>query len=200
MRPVLAYHVVITTYGFWLPNDQRGSNSEVVWGENLQPFGPATLVTDTRSHANAPHDRSLRLAAKRALLYPPVRFSGIQARAVGMGFKTCLARTGATIHACAILPDHVHLVIARHDYEVEKLIKLLKGDATRELMRQDLHPFADRRNGRNAIPSPWAAGCRKVFLYDPREVEHRIRYTDSNPGKQGKPKQDWRFVTPYVAP
>jgi REP element-mobilizing transposase RayT len=199
MRPVLAYHIVISTYGFWLPNDERGSNSKIVWADHLRPFGPATFVTDTRSHANDPHDRVRRRRAKNALLYPTVRFTGLQARAVGFGFKNCLTRTGATMYACCILPDHVHMVIARHDYEVEKLVSLLKGDATRELVRCDLHPLSGYRNVRDKIPSPWAASCRKVFLFTPEEIEHRIGYTNANPRRQGKPDQRWSFVTPYSA-
>ena len=34
MGLVIAYHLIYTTYGFWLPNDPRGSWSDFVrcWG------------------------------------------------------------------------------------------------------------------------------------------------------------------------
>ena len=197
MRPVLAYHVIFSTYGFWLPNDPRGSNSDAVWAPHLQDFGPATKVTDKRSHATDPHERNLRFTAKQALLYPPVRFNGVQARAVARGFANCVERTEAIIHACSILPDHVHMVIARHRYEVEKLVSLLKGDATRELNAERLHPLATYRNVRGTIPSPWGASCRKVFLDNAKEIQNRIAYVEENPPKQAKRMQHWSFVTPY---
>jgi hypothetical protein len=39
---VLASHVIITAYGFWLPNEERGSWSDFVrsW-ELFKNFGPA---------------------------------------------------------------------------------------------------------------------------------------------------------------
>lgn len=197
MRPVLAYHVVFYTYGFWLPNDPRGSNSSVVWAPHLQNFGDATKVIDKRSHASDRHNRNLRFAAKRALLYPFVRFSGVQTRAVARGFASCVERTGAIVHACSILPDHVHMVIARHRYEVEKLVTLLKQDATRQLSAERLHPLATYKNVRGTIPSPWGASCRKVFLDADHEIVGRVQYVEENPLKQGKPTQHWSFVTPY---
>jgi hypothetical protein len=89
------------------------------------------------------------------------------------------------------------MVIARHQYEVEKLVSLLKGDATRELNAEDLHPLRAFRNTRGGAPSPWGASCRKVFLDSPGEIRNRIRYVNENPIKQCKPEQRWSFVTPF---
>lgn len=52
---VLTYHVVISFYGFWLPNDPRGSNSTFVRSSRLLPFGPATY---TPSAAPSPANRT----------------------------------------------------------------------------------------------------------------------------------------------
>jgi REP element-mobilizing transposase RayT len=49
--------------------------------------------------------------------------NGVQARAVGRGFARAVERTGCAIHACAIMPAHVHLVIGRHRYDVEQLVR-----------------------------------------------------------------------------
>ena len=61
--PVIAIHVIITTYGFWLPNDPRGSWSDFVGAWELLKFGRATKVTTRRSLAKVAHDREKRLAA-----------------------------------------------------------------------------------------------------------------------------------------
>ena len=78
---VLGYHIILSAYGFWLPNDPRGSWSDTIRVYELLRFGPASKVQTTRSVANTPHDCALRIAAKQALRHKPVRFSGLQARA-----------------------------------------------------------------------------------------------------------------------
>jgi hypothetical protein len=162
-QQVLAYHVCFATYGFWLPNDPRGSNSSFVGAPHLRPFGPATKVHDRRSHARDPHDAALRAAAKRALRYPPVEFNGLQARAVARGFARAVERTGCVIHACAIMPAHVHLVIARHRYDVEQLVRQLKADATRQLMAENLHPLASHAPPAGHRPPAGVAAVARSF-------------------------------------
>src|SRR5687768_12025423 len=199
-RKVLAYHVCFATYGFWLPNDPRGSNSTFVGAKHLRPFGPATKVHDRRSHAHDPHDAALRAAAKRALRYPPVEFNGVQARAVGRGFSRAVERTGCSIHACAVMPAHVHLVIARHRYDVEQLVRQLKADATRQLIAENLHPLAEFADPGAAPPTCRGRGCRKIFCFTAAHVADEIGYVRRNPTRSGLPEQTWSFVTPYPTP
>src|SRR4051794_38145201 len=76
---ILGYHLVFGAYGFWLPNDPRGSGSWHVWAEHLRQFGPATRLEDrSRSVARKDHDWRMRLAAKGRLKYPAVKFTGVQ--------------------------------------------------------------------------------------------------------------------------
>src|SRR5438270_709844 len=110
---IVGYHVIFSVYGFWLPNDPRGSWSDFVGSWDLFRYGPATKTTERRSLAYRAHDRAARLAAKGALKYPAVEFTGLQARAVARGFAAYVARAGLPVWACAILPDHVHLVVPR---------------------------------------------------------------------------------------
>jgi REP element-mobilizing transposase RayT len=195
---VLGYHVIFGTYGFWLPNDPRGSWSDFVGSWELFRFGRATKTERRDSLAWEPHDQHLRVAAKRALKRPPVQLSGLQARAVGRGFATAVERNGITFWACAILPEHVHLVIARHSSRIEQIANWLKGAATRALLAEGLHPFAALAQADGKVPKCWAQGEWKVFL-DKEEAIHRaIRYVEDNPQKEGKPRQHWPFVTPYV--
>src|SRR4051812_9033262 len=108
---VLAYHCILGFYGFWLPNDPRGSGSDYIASWELFRYGAATKTHSRRSVAHKPHDYQLRLAAKRALKHPPVEISGRQALAVAQGFWTASQEAGYRLHACAILPNHLHLVI-----------------------------------------------------------------------------------------
>lgn len=194
---ILGYHVIITAYGFWLPNDPRGSWSEFVRKWELRRFGPATKITARHSLARNPHDYALRQAAKKALSYPPVHFSGIQARGVGVGFVDFVKRSGIVVWACSILPEHVHLVIARHTYKVEQITNLMKGAATTQLLQEGIHPFQDVKTPRGGTPRMWTQDLWKVFLDSDRDIRRAIGYVEENPMKEGKSPQRWSFVTRY---
>ena len=194
---MLAAHVILTTYGFWLPNDPRGSWSDFVAAWELLRFGKATKVTTRQSVAHVPHNQQLRREAKQALKYPPVLLTGIQARAVARGFARATDEGNYSIHSCSILEDHVHLVIGLHDRKYEQIVSHLRSRATTQLRAEGIHPLAqyEYRDGR--VPSFWAEGLWKVYCYDPGHVSNAIGYIDRNPPREGKPPQSWSFVTPF---
>ncbi len=198
---IIAYHAIFTAYGFWLPNDPRGSWSDFVRSWELFRFGAATHTHSPKSVAAIPHDRQRRLAAKTALAHKPVSFSGLQCKEIGEGFKQCVKRSNFQILACSILPEHVHMVIGRHRYDVERVVGLLKGQATKTLLAAGLHPFTPVRRTsapinayHRPLPSPWARKCWKVFLYDGIDVAMATQYVVNNPMKEGLPRQRWSFV------
>jgi REP element-mobilizing transposase RayT len=197
MRPVIAYHLILTCYGFWLPNDPRGSWSDFVRAWELRRFGPATKTTERRSHAWDPHDVRKRLEAKKALARPPVQFTGAQALAVARGFKRFVERSNVVIHACAILPEHVHLVVARHNYSIEEMSRHLKADATTQLKREGLHPFANHPYRDGSLPTPWARNEWKCFIESMEYLGNAVDYVNANPMKEGKRAQHWSFVAPW---
>jgi REP element-mobilizing transposase RayT len=195
---VFAYHVIVSCYGFWLPNDQRGSWSDFVRCYELLRFGAATKVDTRRSVAGQPFDRSWRDAARAALRYPAVRLTPDQVAAVAAGIADGVRRSGYVILACAIEPDHVHLVIARHEYPIEQVVNRLKGAATRELAAAGVHPLGGCRTPRGVVPSPWAEGMWVVYLDSAADIERAIPYVEHNPVKAGRPRQVWPFVTSYA--
>jgi REP element-mobilizing transposase RayT len=195
---VRAYHLIITAYGFWLPNDPRGSWSDTVRAFDLLRFGPATKVNDPRSHAYRPHDRWKRLEAKEALTRPPVRFNGHQARAIASGFSRKVRSIGFVVYACAVMRDHAHLVIARSPRSIENICGQLKASASLEMLTHRLHPFQDESYADGTRPSPWARGHWAPFLWDNQAIERAVRYVNNNPTRDGMKKQNWTFVTPFV--
>jgi REP element-mobilizing transposase RayT len=105
------------------------------------------------------------------------------------------------IYACAILPDHAHLVVGRHHYPIQQLANLLKGGATASLRKYNLDPFAPFSGGpkgRVDRPSPWAQRFWKVWLDSHDDVERSIEYVDDNPTKLGLKRQRWKFLVPYL--
>src|SRR5207253_11200678 len=101
-RMTLAYHIILSAYGFWLPNDPRGSWSDFVGAWELFRYGKATTTSTRVSVAGAAHDRHERLATKESLKYPAVKFTAEQMDAVARGFGESLRKGGVTCWACSI--------------------------------------------------------------------------------------------------
>ena len=193
---VHGYHVIFGAYGFWLPNDPRGSWSDYVGAWELARFGKTTKSIE-RTELTPAEERQ-RVQAKKALKYPAVQFTGEQARAAGRGFANAVVKSGYTIWACSVLPEHVHLVIARHTYKAEQMVTLLKGEATKQLIEEDIHPLAAHAKEGEPPPTTWARGKWIVYLDDEDAIENAIRYVEENPVKEGKPAQHWKFVTAFA--
>src|SRR5262245_60456437 len=138
---VIAYHAIWSAYGFWLPNDPRGSWSTEVWAPALRPFGPATKTTERRSLAAKPYNRELRCEMRDKLKYPLVRFTLAQIDSIAAGFAAAVERFRFVLHACALLWDHVHIVAARHAYRIETVARILKLHATKQLTQDRIHPL-----------------------------------------------------------
>jgi len=187
---VIAYHVIFSTYGFWLPNDPRGSWSDFVGAWELVRFGKATKVSTTRSVAAVHHDQRLRKQAKGTLQYQPVAFSGRKALAVGKGFAQAVRESGYRVHACSILPEHVHMIIGRSPRSVGRIVGHFKGRATQRLVADGLWP--------NTEHPVWGKKSWKVFVYSPEHVQQAIAYVEANPEKESKPRQRWSFVRPFI--
>jgi REP element-mobilizing transposase RayT len=194
---VMAHHVIFGAYGFWLPNDPRGSWSTEVWADHLQPFGGATKVNTRQSLAAREHDRSLRLEAKERLRYPAVQFTPQQVQAIAAAFDQAVADLKLDVYACSIMPDHVPLVVGRHRSDVEYAAGFLKRAATRRLNDERIHPLQGCRQANGRTPSPWVVGGWFVYLNSPADVRARIRYVTDNPLKARLPPQRWEFVRAY---
>ena len=192
---VHGYHVIFGAYGFWLPNDPRGSWSDFVGSWELLHFGRATKGIERK--VLTPEEERKRQEAKKALKYPPIQFTGVQARAIGSGFANAVKKSKFGIWACSILPEHVHLVIGRHAFDVEQIVNLLKGEATKQLKKEGLHPLARFQATTGKFRSPWAVGKWKVFLDSEESIERAIHYVEQNPVKEDKPLQKWGFVMPF---
>jgi Transposase and inactivated derivatives len=186
----IGYHITFGAYGFWLPNDPRGSWSDYIFAKRLLPFGDATKVNTQHSRAHDPHDHRKRLEAKKLLRFSPVKLTGQQALIVSQGFKQVVADAKLQIFSCAIMPDHVHLVIGQHERTVELLVNQLKSCATKHLTAADQHQFQGKQ-------SPWSRGFWQVYLDTPEEINRAIHYVRQNPIRDGLREQHWSFVVPF---
>ncbi|HWP40347.1 MAG TPA: hypothetical protein VNL70_05430 [Tepidisphaeraceae bacterium] len=196
IRMVRWYHLILTAYGFWLPNDPRGSWSDFVASWELYKFGPATKTSEKRSLAHDPHDESQRLRAKRALKYPPVRFGQRQRNTIAQGFGQAVAEGAYGVLACCIGHDHAHLVTERHERSIERIAQHLKSKATMALTRAGVHPLAAHRRPDGAVPSPWSEGIWSAFISDREHLSAAMEYVERHPLKEGLPLQKYPFMRP----
>ncbi len=103
-----------------------------------------------------------------------------------------------SIWACEILPEHTHLVIGRHCYQAEQMANLLKGAATTQLIEDKRHPLALFAKSGERPHGMWARHQCKIFLDCDEAIENAIAYVLGNPLKEGKPLQNWKWITPYT--
>jgi REP element-mobilizing transposase RayT len=132
------------------------------------------------------------------LKYPEVHFSGRQALSVGTGFHRAVEESKYIIHACSILPQHVHLVFGPHERNIRRIAGHVKGRATQQLQDDGIHPLQGFLENDGTTPSPWARNSWAVFMFSEEHMRAAIKYVEDNPLKEGKPRQKWSFVRPYV--
>lgn len=211
-RPIVAYHSIFGAYGFWLPNDPRGSWSTEVKADHLKPFGEPIHPGTRKSVAGRPHDRTLRFEAKQHLLRKNVVFDSAQIDCIGRGLAELISQTKVVVYATAIMPDHVHLVYPRPECSAEQFVGMFKRAGSRALRKEGLHPFAaadqhrvdaaakrcgDAAAKQDRVPTPWAEDAWHVFLHDDEEIRQRIEYVNNNPIRAGRSAQHWEFVTDF---
>jgi hypothetical protein len=198
MSGILGFHVIGCTYGFWLPNEERGSGSDLVRSDALAKFGPANPVTHRRSVARKPYDYEVRRMALQALRYPPVLLTNAQIAAVGRGVtREIETYSPAAMHAFVQLRDHFHYVCGPCRYDIRRFEGRLKGAATKQLLEEGIHPmqkFADKHGN---IPSPWSVKPWVVYLFTRDDVVRSINYANDNLIRSRLAPQVHSFIVPY---
>ncbi len=185
---VIAYHLIWTAYGWWLPNDPRGSTSKTVASSGIAALGDVHF--GRRKMQPAGHVvREFYDRASQTLKHELLEVRNEAVVVVGEAFAQVIAARQYTCYACAIMPDHVHILIRKHRDTAEEMIGALQIASRNALVSQGIRPSEH---------PVWTSGSGwKVFLDHPDVVERTIRYVEKNPLEIGLPKQHWPFVTKY---
>jgi REP element-mobilizing transposase RayT len=188
MRPiVIGHHLIMTAYGWWLPNDPRGGTSRTVGCDIIGEFGE---LHQGRRRVQPPSGeiRKFYTHAEGALKHPLLEFSHREIVAIADELAQSMSRYRYTCYACAIMPNHVHLIIRKHKDSAEQMIENLQRSCRLRLsslsLREPDHPV-------------WARSGWKVFLDHPDDIRRTIRYIRQNPLKRKMPEQEWTFVVEY---
>lgn len=190
-RRVIAVHLVLTLYGHWAVNDPRGSGSGDFIDEKFEPLGP--IHHGRRPAREQPTRGELKEfhAQHEALLnFPIFWIDDAKRQIIADAIREVIRAHGYTCYACAICGNHIHLIIRTHKHHALTMWANF-ANGIRERLRLRLpdeisphHPVISDR--------PY-----KVFLYTTGDVRGRIDYVETNPLKEGLPRQEWDFVTSY---
>ena len=184
---VIAYHLIWTAYGWWLPNDIRGSMSRFVASDVLAELGDLHYGRKRVQPTSREIRTFLRDAGER-LTFGPLAFCSDAVSVIADAFARVIDTERYTCWACAIMPDHVHVLIRKHKHLAEEMISNLQREshlALRDAGIRDMeHPV-------------WGGHGWKVFLDTPADVQRTIPYIEENPRKLKRPAQRWPFVKPY---
>ena len=181
---IIAYHIIFTTYGTWLPNDPRGSFSKQIYNQKLALIAPIKYG----KQENVPQRKKLGefwSCASKKLNHPPYFIDENAPQTIADSFANTISGLKLTVPACAIMKDHIHILILRTKYNVGYIANQLKSTATKNL------------NSKNAI---WTQGYWKVFIDNAETLKSAIEYINSNPVWAGMPQQNWKFISnPHLA-
>lgn len=184
---VAGYHLIWTAYGWWLPNDPRGSHSEEIRVERIADLGE---LHHGRKVVQPPGCEIRRFygEAKEVLQHELLTFTDEEMRMIAGSFGAVIRSRQYACYACAVMPDHIHLVMRRHADKAEGMIEQFQTASRLFLidvgLRRPEHPV-------------WGGEGWKRFLNTREDIERVIRYVRENPLKARRPEQRWPFVRPY---
>jgi REP element-mobilizing transposase RayT len=118
----VAFHITWTTYGTWLPGDERGHVSNVV--KNDGGFDPKQNVYES---ACGDGDSYLRERAQKLMKDAPVWLDAKQAYVVAESLVETVTNRGWHIVRAAIMRNHVHVLVTNCPEDGPGVRRILKG-------------------------------------------------------------------------
>jgi hypothetical protein len=187
-RPlILAHHLVLSSYGFWLANDPRGSGSTQLREPKFSDLGPLhhgrKRIQPTREVL-----RQFYTQAFPRLEHKPIWFNAPLRQLIAEAFRATITQKRYTVWACFVGSNHAHLCIRRHRDTYQAMWDNLTGQSrtfcASSTIIDPVHPL-------------WAQRPYSVYCHTPEDIRRVVSYIEGNPEKEGLPPQHWDFVKPY---
>ena len=140
--------------------------------------------------SGAEGEREFYEAARSVLKHALLTLSEEEIQAIGKAFGEVIRKQNYTCYGCAIMPDHVHLLIRKHRHLAETMIGHFQEDSRARVL-------AKPQPGRGTQHPVWGGPGWKVYLDSREDMVRTVRYIRQNPPKAGRSIQRWPFVTPY---
>ena len=157
-----------TTYGTWLPGDQRGSVTSVRERRPGEPVSESRVEHDQPGEAWESPIPGLRHAAQNQLKGPPILLTAEQAKVVLAQLRETAQHRGWELLAASIMANHFHIVVElQHDPDPKRVLADFKAYASRSLNRQF---------GRPQSETWWTTRGSKRKLPDAKAVAAAINY------------------------
>ena len=157
-----------TTYGSWLPGDERGFVSRV--REGAKPNGPR-IEHDKPQTPTMQSMPGLFNSSSQSLKCPPIRLSQEQANVVADDLANSARFRGWALLAGSVMANHVHAVVG------------VPGDPKPESLRQIFKSYASRalnqRWGKPASETWWTESGSNRKLKDEEAVLATIWYVEN---------------------
>lgn len=184
---IIGFHLVWTAYGWWLPNDPRGSLSHEVLIPEIAELGSHHYG---RKETQPPRIELMEFydRARNVLKHELLKFEEDDIREIAWSFAETVETQRYTCYGCAIMPDHVHLLIRKHRHHAEEMIQHFQNASRKALIHIQRRP---------ADHPVWGGPGWKGFLDRQTDVTRTIHYIDQNPVRIGRKMQSWDFVKTY---
>ena len=185
---VIAYHLIWTGYGWWLPNNPAAADP-IPFAMISSP-NSANYTTAANVFSLPPSKiREFQDRAEDFLKHPRLSFDDEARQVIATALAQTIADERYTCYACVIMPDHVHILIRKHKHLAEEMIENLMDRSRRQLCEVGYcartHPV-------------WSGGLGwKVCLDHPDEIRRTMAYIKKNPLAIGQACQEWPFVITY---
>jgi len=155
------YLLTWTTYGTWLPGDERGFVGRVPDEQG------GHVIHNLPGEPYDADEPRLQREALRQRKGTPVKLTREQAGVCVEAFGEVCVKYGVSIDAGAVMANHVHLVVTSDESEGPRLLNLFKGVSSRRL---------GQRFGKQASGSWWTTGGSRRLLRDERAFENAVNY------------------------
>jgi REP element-mobilizing transposase RayT len=166
MEKPFALHITWTTFGTWLPGDQRGYVTNTVASDG--GFQKKENTPGTPYTADAP----FMSARARALQQRPTALlTASLARVAAAAMVSAATARGWRIVRGALMPNHIHMVVIDCPADGSAVRRVLKGTSQAALNRE---AGAQRW---------WTAGGSDRYKNDDDAIAAAIRYVANQPGK-----------------
>ena len=181
---ILGIHLVWTCYGWWFPNDPRGSWSKDVWSPELRELGKNAARGRRSVQPSGDKLNKYISTAQERLKHAPVELNGIMRRTAKTAIMRQARLNNYVIMALAVMPRHAHAVVLRHNHAQGRIVRGFKAVSSREI-RKLLAASFTRRDDRaensatDKIPV-WSRGYWARFLNTEPDIKAAVDYVKSH--------------------
>jgi REP element-mobilizing transposase RayT len=156
-----------TTYGTWLPGDERGHVSN-----RLRPDGRFEPKQNRPGTPYAAGDPFTRQRARELQSWPTVWLTEPQAAVVAKSLAELSQLRGWMILRAAVMSNHVHVVLAKCPTDGPAVRRILKGVTQSDLSKS----VGQSRRW-------WTSGGSDRLRQGEPSILETVRYTANQPGK-----------------